>query len=160
MTDKQAIALPLGDSKAKNLHGLTMKQEAMVRLMADGVPMIESYKRAYSIGELKPHHKVDAARVANGSAFQRRLKALSRMVMDEMVNDAVAIRKVVIEGLLREQNPEFNSSPAARVAALVNLGKLDIVDMFTAKGAEKKERDSAEVEAELRGLLARMKALD
>ena len=70
------------------------------------------------------------------------------------MRDAIAIRKHVFEGLIREST-EGNGTASSRVRALELLGKIDIVAMFREiKEVEHHDvRKSPEIEDELRSRL-------
>ena len=71
-----------------------------------------------------------------------------------MVRDSVAIRRHVFSGLMKESRNE-EAKPSERIAALVALGKIDIVSMFREVRSieDRTERRPDEVEAELRSKL-------
>lgn len=140
----------------KNKWGLTPKQENFARNVSKGLSYTESYRLAYDTARMKATSiQTAASMLMDNERVARRVgMLLDERAKHSMASDAKAIRMHVIEKLLLES--EKDDSPAsARIAALVALGKLDIVGVFKEKteGETSKKRKVEDIEAALNAKL-------
>jgi hypothetical protein len=142
-----------------NEHGLTEKQEAFARGVANGLTLAEAYRRAYDAEEMKKGSiYTEASKLMDHPAVAQRAKALlDQRSQHTHALDAKRIRQHVFDRLMIE-SVEDESPPAARIKALELLGKIDVVSMFKEqKESPLGERlDVAELEAKLKQTLAKL----
>lgn len=113
-----------------NEWGLTAKQEGFAQDVALGVPLVQAYAKNYDVKSATSPTTYNAASdLAQMPKIVDRLAYLYKEQEKRMMRDAVAIRRHVFQGLIKESENEKNPA-AARVRALELLGKIDIVSMF------------------------------
>lgn len=135
-------------------HGLSPRQEAFAQLVARGENLSDAYRATYRAGGMAKSVNEAASRLAKNGKVKARLDELLKQVEASMHRDSVAIRRHVFGGLMKESRNE-EAKPSERIAALIALGKIDVVSMFrevhTALIPD--ERRPEEVEVELRSKL-------
>ena len=140
-------------------NGLTEKQEAFARGVANGLTLAEAYRRAYDADEMtKASIYSEASRLMDHPAVAARARDLMTERMEKThALDAKRIRQHVFDRLMIE-SVEDDNPPASRIRALELLGKIDVVSMFKEqKGEDPKGEDNvAELEAKLKQALARL----
>lgn len=136
----------------KNEWGLTPKQEEFCQFVAQGLTLSDSYRKAYN------SRTTNSTTVQNTASnlyalpkVKRRVEDLLNEVSKDMHRDTVSIRRHVFDGLVKESR-NMKAKPSERIAALIALGKIDIVGMFRDKGLPDrgKELMPDELEKELR----------
>lgn len=160
MTDEVLVHDKRSNSIARaNIHGLTEKQEAFARGVANGLTLKESYERAYDASEMQRSSIYsEASKLMDHPLVAQR----ARQLMEERAKkthavDALRIRQHVFDRLMIE-SVDDDSPPTARIRALELLGKIDVVSMFKEqKGPELPEaQDVQGLEAKLKEMLARL----
>jgi len=133
---------------------LTPRQEAFARLVAQGHSLSDAYRGTYSSRGKASTVNVSASQLAKTPKIHNRIEVLLKQQEMAMHRDAVAIRRHVFAGLMRESRNE-TARPSERISALIALGKIDVVSMFREVRSieDRTERKPEEVEAELRSKL-------
>jgi hypothetical protein len=133
---------------------LQPRQEAFAQLVARGETLSAAYRSTYSAGGKASTVNVSASKLMKNDKIKHRVELLLKQQEATMHRDAVAIRRHVFSGLMDESRNE-KAKPSERIAALVALGKIDIVSMFREVRTveDRMERKPEEVEAELRSKL-------
>ena len=135
-------------------HGLSPRQEAFAQLVARGENLSDAYRATYRAGGMPKSINEAASKLAKNGKVRARLDELLKQVEAAMHRDSIAIRRHVFSGLMKESRNE-EAKPSERIAALIALGKIDVVSMFrevhTALVPD--ERRPEEVEVELRSKL-------
>jgi hypothetical protein len=137
-----------------NDHGLTPKQEAFAQLVARGESLSESYRQSYSPRGKASTVNVAASKLGQLAKVRHRVEVLLKQQEAAMHRDAVAIRRHVFSGLMKESRNE-EAKASERISALIALGKIDVVGMFREVRLveERSERPPEEVERVLRDKL-------
>lgn len=153
---QQQVVQSRNERRTFNEYGLTAKQELFVQEVAKGNgPIVHAYRIAYDVADPSaPHHYTAAAELMALPKIKDRLASLLKQQEREMMRDAIAIRKHVFEGLIKESG-DMKSPATARIRALELLGKIDIVSMFKEiKEVEIHDiRKAPDIEDELRSKL-------
>lgn len=136
-------------------EGLTAKQDGFARDVAKGDNLSEAYRKWYNVttdNQATIHQA--ASRLMSHPKVAARVTYYLKMMQDRMLRDAVAIRRHVFHGLMRESE-DMEATPMSRLKALELLGKIDIVGMFKdrSESTVKDERNAGDIEAELRARL-------
>lgn len=135
-------------------HGLSPRQEAFAQLVARGETLSDAYRATYRAGGKAASINVSASKLAKHAKVRTRIEGLLKQAEASMHRDAVSIRRHVFSGLMKESRND-EAKPSERIAALIALGKIDVVSMFrevhTALVPD--ERRPEEVETELRSKL-------
>lgn len=138
--------------------GLTMKQEAFARAVANGATYSDAYRTCYNVktSNLTTINTTASQLMANPK-IANRVKALLVAAEERMMRDGVLLRKHVIKGLMKESVNE-DAKPAERIRALELIGKIDVVSMFKDRVEERTvdNRKPEDIEAELRQKLRDM----
>lgn len=139
---------------ATNAHGLTPKQEAFAQLVSRGETLSDAYRQTYKAGGKRINVNISASKLGKLPKVKARIDMLLKQQEATMHRDAVAIRRHVFSGLLRESS-DMESKASERISALIALGKIDVVSMFreVRQVEQRTERNPDEVEAELRAKL-------
>ena len=151
--------------RLKDLHrdslnewGLSAQEERFAKAYAKGKPLMDAYRAAFSVGEINTAAHYEAAMaLLNKESVQARLAILKEDEDAKIAFDVDAIRTHVLKGLVKVSRDD--AAPAsAKVNALVWLGRIDVVDMFSKKKPEAADdsRKPDEIEAELREKLRKM----
>ena len=129
--DTQGNVVPIAKGQGKGAEGLTEKQRAFCRRVAEGDTLSAAYRAAY-----------DTANMASSTVTNEAYKLMLRQDITAMVNklseeklaktshDATRIRLSVIERLQIEANDTTNPA-SVRVRALELRGKITDVALFT-----------------------------
>ena len=129
--DTQCNVVPMAKGQGKGAEGLTEKQRAFCRNVAEGMTLADSYRAAY-----------DCQNMAQATITNEAYKLMLRQDITAIVNkysqeklaktshDAARIRLSVIERLQIEANDTTNPA-SVRVRALELLGKITDVALFT-----------------------------
>jgi hypothetical protein len=136
---------------AHNAYGLTPKQELFAQLVSRGMNLSEAYRDSHgSKGNVSTVNNA-ASRLWSRPEMRHRVEMLLKEQEKAMMRDAVEIRRHVFSGLLAESKSMKNKG-SERIAALIALGKIDMVGMFRElHGVERTEdRSAADIEQELR----------
>ena len=142
---------------AMNAYGLTPKQEGFAQGVAKGETQSMAYRNNYDCSNMKPESVwTAAANLMNNEKVTARVAALMQAQEAAMLKDAVRLRRHVMQGLLRESEDFDKGSPMSRIRALELIGKTNVVGLFKDDREGGKERDPAEIEAELRDRLRSM----
>ena len=133
---------------------LTPRQEAFAQLVARGETLSAAYRATYSAGGKSSTVNVSASKLMKIPKIKHRVELLLTEQEKAMHRDAVAIRRHVFSGLMKESRRE-DAKPSERIAALIALGKIDLVSMFREVRTveDRTERRPEEVEQELRSKL-------
>jgi hypothetical protein len=116
--------------RGRTVDGLTPKQERFAQEVAKGSTLSDAYRAAYDVENSKDNTIHGAASDLMGQGhIAARVRELLKEQERMMLKDAVAIRRHVFNGLMKESE-DADSPPAARIRALELLGKIDIVSMF------------------------------
>lgn len=144
----------LGLMPNRTAHGLTPRQEAFAQLVARGESLSDAYRASYAAGGKPSTINASASQLAKQAKIHHRIEMLLKEQEVTMHRDAVAIRRHVFSGLLKESRRE-TAKPSERISALIALGKIDLVSMFREQRTieDRMERKPEEVEAELRSKL-------
>ena len=136
------------------MDGLTPRQEAFAQLVARGETLSDAYRAAYKARGKATTVNGSASQLSKKPHIANRIEALLRHQEAAMHRDAVAIRRHVFSGLMKESRRE-TAKPSERIAALIALGKIDLVSMFREVRTveDRIDRRPEEVEAELRSKL-------
>jgi hypothetical protein len=160
MTDGQLVHDKRTNSYARtNDHGLTEKQEAFARGVANGLTLKEAYERAYDASEMaKSSIYSEASKLMDHPLVAQR----ARQLMEERQKkthaiDALRIRQHVFDRLMIE-SVDDDSPPNARIKALELLGKIDVVSMFKEQKGEvvPEQADVKMLEEKLKEALSRL----
>lgn len=141
-------------NSAMNAYGLTPKQELFAQLVSRGSNLSEAYRDSHgSKGNVATVNNA-ASRLWSRPEVRLRVEALLKEQERAMMRDSVAIRHHVFRGLLAESQSTKNKG-SERIAALIALGKIDMVGMFRElHGVERTEDRTAEdIERELQAKL-------
>lgn len=143
-----------------NEHGLTEKQEAFARGVANGSTLADSYKAAYDASAMSISSIYsEASRLMDNPAIASRAKALMRERSEKRHSlDALRIRQHVLDRLMIESEDEDNKG-MERLKALEMLGNVDFVSMFKQSKGEAPDSvaDSAEeIARKLRDALGKL----
>ena len=137
--------------------GLTAKQDAFALAVAKGSTLSDAYRSCYNVTTDNPATTNQAAsRLLSNPKVEARVQHYLKVMQDRMIRDAVAIRRHVFRGLMRESEDMEKGSSMSRLKALELLGKIDIVSMFKDKAEAVEDRKPEEIEADIR---ARLRAL-
>lgn len=141
----------LARQNSANEHGLTPKQEAFAQLVARGESLSDAYRHSYAANGKAVTINVAASKLASQAKVRLRIDALLKQMEATMHRDAVAIRRHVFAGLMRESR-DMEAKASERISALVALGKIDVVGMFREVRVVEAgpERSADEVERDLR----------
>jgi len=133
---------------------LTPRQEAFARLVSTGHNLSDAYRATYSSQGKASTVNVSASKLAKTPKIYNRIEMLLKEQEATMHRDAVAIRRHVFAGLMKESRNEM-ARPSERISALIALGKIDVVSMFREVRSieDRTERKPEEVETELRSKL-------
>jgi hypothetical protein len=133
---------------------LSPRQEGFAQLVARGETLSDAYRATYRAGGKAKSINEAASKLARLAKVRARIDELLKQVEAAMHRDAVAIRRHVFSGLMKESRND-EAKPSERISALIALGKIDVVSMFrevhTALVPD--ERRPEEVEHELRSKL-------
>jgi hypothetical protein len=119
-----------GGGGARNQHGLTAKEEAFARHVAEGNTQSEAYRLSYSAENMKPQtiwH--EAYLTAKRPIVRERIEALHCLMEQEAMHDAVRARAFIIERLWSEAS-DMGNRASERLKAVELLGKLEWVGAF------------------------------
>lgn len=154
MTSRPKTASGIPALKSRLASDLTPRQEAFAQLVARGETLSAAYRATYSAGGKASTINVSASTLMKNPKVRDRVEMLLKQQEQAMHRDAVAIRRHVFGGLMTESR-NTKAKPSERIAALVALGKIDIVSMFREVRTveDRTERKPEEVEAELRSKL-------
>jgi hypothetical protein len=146
---RQSLGLP-----TRLASDLTPRQEAFAQLVARGETLSAAYRATYSAGGKSSTVNVSASKLMKQDKIKHRVEMLLTEQEKAMHRDAVAIRRHVFSGLMKESRRE-DAKPSERIAALIALGKIDLVSMFREVRSveDRTERRPEEVELELRSKL-------
>lgn len=143
----------------RNDYGLTEKQEIFAQCVAKGATLSDAYRAAYNAeGMTNNSINSNASALMDHTAVAARVKHLLQVRQEKsFALDAMRIRAHVFDRLMIESVDDENPA-AARIRSLELLGKIDVVSMFKEqKGpAPDDTSDPAELEAKLRGALAKL----
>jgi hypothetical protein len=134
-----------------NAYGLSPRQEGFAQLVSRGESLSDAYRKTYKAGGKSSTVNVSASKLAKMPKVRTRIDGLLAEQEVAMHRDAVAIRRHVFSGLLKESRNE-EARASERISALIALGKIDVVSMFREVRTidQGNERKPEEVEAELR----------
>ncbi len=109
---------------------LTPKQEAFVRAMLEGNNPSDAYRSAYNTGNMTAGTlHTEASKLVAHPAIAKRLKAGLARKEEAALHQGLSLRRFVLDRLQHEaMNADSDSS---RVSALVALGKVTEVGLFT-----------------------------
>lgn len=141
-------------NKGITKDGLTVRQEQFAQLVAKGDSLADAYRKAYTAkGKTTTVHRAASALMGNIKVHSR-IEALLKDIESHMHRDAVTIRRHVFAGLMKESRND-KAKPSERIAALIALGKIDVVSMFREMPPDRtvSERDPQVIELELRDRL-------
>lgn len=140
-----------------NDWGLTEKQEAFARGVAKGLTLSDSYRAAYDAEGMKDASiQSEASKLLDNPRVASRVKVLIDRANEKHEVDAARIRRHVMDRLLME-SVDMKSPANARIAALVALGRVDVVGMFKEqKGKEEERMDTDKLKDKLATLLKEM----
>lgn len=153
-TTNIAKALPLPDRTEGSPHvmhnplGLTDKQEAFARGVANNLNLIDAYKAAYNTetGSVSTLYS-SASRLADNPKVAARIRSIMESRSERFeAFDVMRIRRHVFDRLMIESMDDDNPA-ASRVRSLELLGKIDVVSMF--KEMKDRTPDQAETVSEL-----------
>jgi hypothetical protein len=119
-----------GGGGARNQHGLTAKEEAFARYVAEGNTQSEAYRLSYSAEKMKPQtiwH--EAYLTAKRPIVRERIEALHSVMEKEAMHDAVRARAFIIERLWHEAS-DMDNRASERLKAVELLGKLEWIGAF------------------------------
>lgn len=134
---------------------LTPKQSNFVAEVLGGKTLSDAYRAAYRAENMSQTTiNREAHAVARNPKVAAMLQAGKRVVTEAVIRRAGDLRLWVLERLQREAaDPE--SSAAARVSALVALGRTTEVDLFGEQPPPEPEKSREELIADIRAILTR-----
>jgi hypothetical protein len=110
-------------------QGLTAKQEVFAQAVSNGLTLADAYRAAYEASDMKEATIwSESSRLMANPRVTARIGQLIRAKEQETLNEAVELRRMVIQRLTREA--EIAEPASARIRALELLGKLDMVGLF------------------------------
>ena len=119
-----------GGGGPKNEHGLTVRQEAFVRQVLDGLNYSDAYRQSYNAEAMKPSTVWrEAYEIANRPQVKARLDALVKARDDRALFDSARARAFIREQLWTE-SCNLQNRASDRLRALELLGKLSEVGAF------------------------------
>lgn len=148
-----------GHAGAKNIWGLTPKQEAFAKKVGLGeCSQSQAYRESYAVGD----NTLDATVYKLASAACRHPKIARRIAMykaekeDATSHDAAYIRSFVINTLLNIGR-DTDAKASDRIKSLELLGKLDIVGAFRERieTTEVLPETTAEIEEQIERILGK-----
>jgi hypothetical protein len=147
----------LATQRIRNDYGLTVKQELFCQELAKGATQSDAYRRAYDVGEAKPETIWnDASKLASKPEVSARVAMLLQEQEAAMLRDRVKLQRHVLLGLLAESQ-NMDSPASARINALVNLGRTNVVGLYKDDSPDAaKGRKAEDIEAELRSKMAEL----
>ena len=129
---------------------LTPKMRGFAQDVAKGLNLSDAYRNNYDCSNMQNNTiNANASALMRDSRVMAMVDELVREVERAMVKDAVAIRKHVFDGLMRESKDFDEGSSMSRIKALELLGKIDIVSMFKDRVEKSEERSADTIRAEL-----------
>jgi len=142
-------------------HALTHKQELFCELVADGNTLSDAYRGAYNTANMKTTTiNRSASDLMDNQHVAARINSLLQVKESNYLHDAARLRRFVLEGL-QDVASSTDSTPSARVSALVALGKVDVVSMFREIKEVSTDNKSAEqLKREIEEKLTRFLAQD
>ena len=157
--DAQIVSLARG--QGKDLHGLTVKQEAFAQGVGTrGETLATAYRAAYDAQKMAAATiHAEACRLMANPLIAARVNQLVKQKQARSSYDSVRIMSHVVERLHAESIDPDNP-PSARVRALELLGRLGAVQAFAPvtadAGTDAAPADlAASLEARLRAMLAK-----
>jgi len=155
MAKAGAKGVDLVSQGIRNDYGLTVKQEKFAQELAKGATQSDAYRIAYGAENQKPETIwTEASKLASHPMVSQRVMMLLAEQERAMLKDRVKLQTHVLSGLLAESQRE-ESRASERIAALVALGKTNVVGLYKEEDVgDKKGRKVEEIEAELRQRMA------
>jgi hypothetical protein len=141
----------------RNDYGLTVKQEIFCQELAKGATQSDAYRTAFDCSKAKPETIWnDASKLASKPEVSARVAGLLQEQERAMLKDRVRLQMHVLSGLLTESQND-KSRASERIAALVALGKTNVVGLYKDDaGDPAKGRKAEDIEAELRSKMAEL----
>jgi hypothetical protein len=129
--DTQGNVVPMAKGQGKGAEGLTEKQRAFCRNVAEGMTLADSYRAAYDCQNMAPATITNEAyKLMLRQDITAIVNKYSQEKLAKTSHDAARIRLSVIERLQIEANDTTNPA-SVRVRALELLGKITDVALFT-----------------------------
>src|SRR3954464_225683 len=132
-------------------NGLTPKMEMFAQLLARGQNLSGAYREAYASNGNANTVNTESSKLWSNPKVRQRVEELCQQASNAMMRDAIAIRRHVFSRLLAESQDRENKG-SERIAALIALGKSDVVGMFREIHSVERlqDRPPEEIDAELR----------